>query len=365
MEKIDVAIVGAGIIGLQIARELLTRNPSLVVCIFDKEKYIGEHTSGRNSGVIHSGLYYSQGSLKHELCISGNKQWKTLAASLDIPINYCGKFIIARNASEEEKLKELIKLAQVNEVEIEIITEGNELDFLKNDFNCSSAIFISSTGIIDQSTSLIKLRDEVTRLGGIILLSHELEKLNVVEDGVQLDFFNDLKLITKKVINCAGLGAVLIRKKLNLNDVDDYWVKGNYLKSSKVNNYKSLVYPVPLPDLKGLGIHLTFDFNNLIKFGPNTEDITTIDYSISEDTIKSMSENISDFMKEFDCKTVSPDYAGIRPKILLDKKLYSDFWIKEPIKNYIELLGIESPGFTASPAIANYVCQKFFNYPQK
>lgn len=359
MEKIDVAIIGAGIVGLNLAKLLLEKRPNLTVCVFEKENFLGEHTSGRNSGVVHSGIYYPTGSLKHLLCKEGNYLWSKLAHDLNIPLKYCGKFIIANGIAEINILENLKKQADSNGVSAFYITQLDNKKELFKHFQCTDALFIPSTGIIDQSTALIKLRDEVEKKGGIVLMNHALNNVNQKNGKYFLSFGNDLEVIADKLINCAGLGAVEIRKKLLLYDVQDYWVKGTYLKSTRKNLFKSLVYPVPLPGLKGLGVHLTFDFNDTIKFGPNTEDVTVIDYKISNQTIEEMTSCIDKFVMGFS-GNLSPDYAGIRPKIKYENKLYSDFWIKEPIQNYIEMLGIESPGFTASPAIAKYVFSQFF-----
>lgn len=355
MEKIDFAIVGGGLLGLMIARELLLDSPDIVVVVFDKEMYLGDHTSGRNSGVLHAGLYYQQDSLKHHHCLRGNEYWNSLASELGIRILRCGKYIVSKNQAEDEELGRLFLKAKDNSVPDIRMCPNKEVQELKRNVNCSRAFFSASTGIIDQSEALYALRMDVENRGGIILTNHDLREMRSFSEGFELLFSNGLEVSASWFINAAGLGGIGLRKKLGLLDLDDYYVKGCYLKSTQKNFFPSLVYPIPEKDLKGLGVHLTFDLEGNMKFGPNTEDVSVISYDVDLNVLSQMKPQINSIFPTIDLDRLSVDYSGIRPKIRWNGNLFTDFWIKSPLFRYIELLGIESPGFTAAPSLSKKI----------
>lgn len=357
MEHIDVTVIGGGIIGLMTAREIIKRNPHLTVCIFEKEHFLGDHSSGRNSGVLHAGIYYQYNSFKHRLCLEGNQKWESISRELDIPLRRCGKFVVAKNSEEDEELQKLYNSAVKNGVPFLRLATEEELDRLKESVHCYSAIYSPQTGIIDQGEAIKAIANDFEKNGGVILRDHEVVELSVFESDFCVEFSNSLIIKSKYLVNAAGLGGVTLRRLLGLKDLSNYFVRGSYIMSSKPNSFTSLIYPLPEKKLKGLGAHLTFDFHGKMKFGPDTEDVDQISYQINESRVESLKSAVKTLFKEIDLESLQPDYSGIRPKIFLNREIFSDFWIKSPIPNYLELLGIESPGFTASPGIARVACE--------
>lgn len=348
MEKIDVGIIGAGIVGLNIAKNLIDKNHNLTIFLFEKEQYLGEHTSGRNSGVLHAGIYYETRSLKHKLCIEGNIKWRELARKLNIPINICGKFIVAKNGQDEE-LEKIYTKAKSNNVKNIRYASVDEIKNLQNNLNITNAIFSPDTGIIDVSIALKNLKHYLETKNVHVLFKHEVTEIH--KDSQNNGFILNTggeNIWCQKLYNCAGLFGVDLRKKLGLFELENYYVKGNYLKTNQKSMFENLIYPIPEKNLKGLGVHLTLDMQNQMKFGPNTEDIQDINYNINEIVFNDMKVSIGNLFKTINLNQLYVDYSGIRPKIKHNREIYIDFWIKSPHPNYIEYLGIESPGLTAS-----------------
>lgn len=353
--SIDLTIIGGGIVGLTLAYTLKDKFPDCEIALFDKELYPGEHSSGRNSGVLHAGLYYPNQSLKHLLCLEGNHLWDQLASDLSIGIRRCGKFIFSTSKNEESDLEDLFNRAKKNNVQIEWATEKQIFELRKN-VNAENAIYSPFTGILDVSDALYKLKYNLESRNVHVFFSSEIQSIETHDNGYKLKL-NDFDLKTSHVFNCAGLGAVSIREKLGLTDIENYLVKGNYLSTTQQLNYETLYYPIPPKDLKGLGVHSTIDLQGKIKFGPNTEEIETVDYRPPQASLVEMKEQVTACFKDVDSGKLYWDYAGIRSKIRnkLTRQIYTDFKIDSPLKNYIECLGIESPGVTASPAIAKRI----------
>lgn len=357
---VDVAIIGAGILGLTLAYEVKNQFPDCEIAVFDKEPYLGEHSSGRNSGVLHAGLYYPNQSLKHLLCLEGNQLWKKLSLDLDIGFRNCGKLIFSNSESEDSNLHELFEKAVKNDVPIKWASD-KELQVLKTDVNAFNAISSPSTSILNVSEALTKLKYNLEARGVNVFLASQVDSIISDKDKFLINF-PDFDLIANKVINVGGLGAINLREKLGLNELENYFVRGHYLSTSQKLKYETLYYPIPPADLKGLGVHSTIDLDGKVKFGPNTEEITEVSYTPPKNSLDEMEGLIGVYFKNIDKTKLHWDYAGCRSKIRFknDKKLFTDFWIKSPIKNYIECLGIESPGLTSAPAIARLVAKNFF-----
>lgn len=356
MVKIPLIIIGGGIVGLSIGRELRRRYPDLEFAILEKESYLGEHSSGRNSGVLHAGIYYPKDSLKAKLCVEGNKLWDEWANELSVPILRCGKFIFARNSDEELVLAKIKEQALKNGVNLTWAKRG-ELDEISPYVNIVNALYSKTSAIIEVSTALSALKYDLESNDVPVMLNYQVTKIDKSNEGFVLKS-NQETIECNHLINSAGLFAVGLRRQLGLYDIEDCYVKGCYLKTHAPFYSKSLLYPIPHHDLKGLGIHSTFDFAGVTRMGPNTIDVTGIDYSFPEDQIESMKEAIKASYKGMLIERFEPDFAGIRPKIRKDGKIFADFWI-EKRERYIELLGIESPGLTSAPAIARYVSDLF------
>jgi L-2-hydroxyglutarate oxidase LhgO len=362
MVDIDAVIIGAGINGMLTALEFARQLPHLEVALFEKEAFVGEHSTSRNSGVLHSGIYYPFNSFKKKLCLEGNKIWYKLGVEKKIKINQCGKYIISCTNEEKKILTQLYDRAQNNGVEGISWVNTQELGKLNNIVHVKDAFFSRNTGSIDIAETIKILEKDIYNKNIPLMKKNE-----VLDIKFRSDHFivrtNKESLKTRIIINTGGLSAVKLRRMLGLFDLEDYWVKGNYLKYSKKLNCSSLIYPVPLKKLKGLGVHTSFDSDGSIRFGPNAKMVSDLFYGLNEEKLKeNMYLSISKIFKGIQKEFLNFDYSGIRSKIKLKGTLYEDFWLKGPkelgIPGYFEMCGIESPGLTASPALAKYMIEK-------
>lgn len=355
--KIDIAIIGGGIVGLWCAYEILKKKKDLTLVVFDKETFLGEHTTGRNSEVLHAGIYYPHNSLKHKLCIEGNRLWREFSISNKLALLDCGKFIVSNKNSE--KLDKLFFQAGENDVPKIRKATLTEINELKKIVIADDAFYSETSAVLDTSSSLKCLEFLITNLGGIILKKSEIVSISKDSDGFSLTC-NEDQINAQIVINCAGLFAVELREKLGLNDYSNKFVKGNYLKLMKKLPFNKLVYPIPPEHGLGLGVHLTLDNRGDQKFGPNTEEIRKIDYSMKDSLIEELFSSIHEIFHTVKRDDLQLAYSGIRPKVYdKHKKLVTDFIFNTQkehfIEYYYELLGIESPGLTSAPAIAKMV----------
>ncbi len=360
--QVDVTVVGGGIIGILTAYEIKKKFPELEIVLLEATPFLGDHSTGRNSGVLHSGLYYDTHSLKHLLCMEGLRLWKNeLCPRLGISYIELGKIIFSKNSDENQTLESIWKTATKNGVEGLEWAATSKLSSIRKFVKAESAFFSPTTGIFDVSDALKKLDMAFTNLGGIISRNCKVETIskNLNSFDVLTEMF---QLNSQFLINAAGFFGPDLRNFLGLTNLKSVLVKGNYISTSQKLNHPHLFYPVPCKDLRGLGVHSTLDTEGNVKFGPNTEDVATIDYTESNQALLSMKSEILNTFVGIEGNRLYWDYAGIRSKIMDTDtdKLEKDFWIKSPIKNYIECLGIESPGLTSAPAIAKKIVRDFF-----
>lgn len=354
---IPVVVCGGGVIGIFISYYLSQYLENDQFVLFEKNEFLGEGNSSRNSGVIHSGIYYDHNSFKHRYCLEGNRLWKELAHKFDIQINECGKYIISTSSLEEQQLNTLYQKGIQNGVEnIRFITK-KEKEELSEFVNIDNAFFIPSTAILDVSSALKTFENYLYKKDIPILKNDKIENVIFENDHFVLETSNSGTLTCDYFINAAGLGAVNVRKMLGLNDLENYFVKGNYVKLNRKYYNDKLIYPIPLKGLKGLGVHTSFDIEGNVRFGPNTEDVNgDYDFKVSQDVVDVMYPEIRKIFKDISKENLSVDYSGVRTKIRRNGNLYNDFWIKDSsehgIVNYFEFCGIESPGLTSSLAIA-------------
>lgn len=360
--EIDVAIVGGGIIGFWNTLEILKRNPSLSIAVFEKETYFGDHTTGRNSEVLHAGIYYETGSLKHLHCLEGNKRWRDFVKKYELPFLDSGKYIIA-TTNQKDDLEKIYEKSLENSVPGIRYANQNEVEQLSDYLNVEEALYSPTSGVLDVSSSLKKLREMIESLGGIILRKTQIEIDHFADYSFQLRS-KDYTFHSRYLLNCAGLNAVGFRKNLSLSDFTDYYVKGNYLTLSSKYPAKNLIYPIPPAHGLGLGVHLTLDASGGVKFGPNTEEVTEIDYSVNVNLIDLLFPDIKKIFKTVEKDQLYLGYSGIRPKVKKNNELKKDFIVQgssqHGIPGYIEFLGIESPGLTAAPSLAYMIATNYF-----
>lgn len=355
--EIDIAIVGGGIIGLWTAYELLSQNSNLQVAVFEQEMYLGEHTTTRNSEVLHAGIYYENNSLKHIHCLAGNGLWRRFVQDFSIPFLDCGKFIVAQS-DEIAHLHNLEKKASENQVPGMREASQAEIDSLKPFIRVDKALYSQSSGVLDISSSLKRLRHEIESLGGMII-THNKAVIKTYSDHLFILRVNEDLIQSKFLVNAAGLHAVDFRKALGLTEFTNYYVKGNYLQFSGQYPAKNLIYPIPPKHGLGLGVHLTLDSQGQAKFGPNTFPVEKIQYDVPVETKDQMLKDIQRLFYTVQESQLSLGYSGIRPKVKKDGILMKDFILQTSqnhgINGYIELLGVESPGLTAAPSLAKLV----------
>jgi len=358
MEEVNILIIGAGAVGLAIAENLSKTGEEVVVV--EKESTFGRHTSSRNSEVIHSGIYYPQGTLKAALCVKGVKLIYHYLSQNNIPFSNCGKLVVACDYSEEKALTDLMENGMRNGVEGLQIIEQSECLKLEPQIKAVKALQVASTGILDTHKFMQSLASNAEKNDVFIIYDMEVTAIEKNEDRYLVKFHNGETYAANYLINSAGLHSDQIAEMagidLEKHDLKLHWCKGEYYKTSKIKNIHRLIYP--LPDRISLGIHLTINLAGNIRFGPSAYYLKDLDYSMDE---KSKDEFLLSINRYLDLlgEDLEMDDCGIRPKLQSPVGEFRDFYIKEEsekgLPNFINLIGIESPGLTASLAIAEYV----------
>lgn len=367
----EVIIIGAGVVGLAVARSLAKQNVSSVLVI-EKEDDFGRGVSSRNSEVIHSGIYYPKDSLKLRYCHLGREQLYPFCRDNDVWHSQCGKLVVAQ-AGQEEALEALYRQAQVNEVpEISMMSEG-EIRALEPDIWAASALFVGSTGIVSAHELMSAFSRHSAEADHDLLL-----KASVVGAEPKGDRYlvavsgpgeASYKVAANWVVNVAGLSADHVAEFLWGSEKDDRPVlrysKGSYFKLSSKwrHRVEHLVYPIPDEEHDSLGIHLSFDKGGDVRLGPDAEWVQDRkeDYTVSEDDREMFYRAGRRYLASLEREDLTPDFAGIRPKLAGAEGKPSDFYIRHEedlgYRGWINLLGIDSPGLTAAIAIGEEVAR--------
>ena len=347
----NIVIIGAGVIGLAIA-ERLSRQFSNILVI-DKENKFGQHTSSRNSEVIHSGFYYKPNSLKAKLCTIGNKMIYDFCAKYNINFKKCGKLVVCNDKSEIEVLHKLKLNAEKNGIKNVELIYYNEARKIEPRVKCYAALWFKDTGVMDSHGIMSKLENLAKHRDVSFLYNYEVSDIKKESNGYKVSFLNDTTNINSNIIiNAAGLWCDHISRYVGGKYKIDFY-KGDYFKSSKIKDLNCLIYP--LPTSLSLGIHAILNLNGGVVFGPNAYKVKKINYETNSEYKNIFKNEISKII-DFEIEDLTPDYSGIRPKILTDG-IYNDFIINEDVnnKNFYNLIGIDSPGLTSSLAIADYI----------
>ena len=356
----EATIIGSGVVGLAIARELSISG--LKVLVLEKEHRSGEEISSRNSGVIHAGMYYPSNSLKARLCVEGNRYLYKYIKEKGISYKKVGKLIVSNSQEDENKLQKIYEQGIRNCVKLEIITPEAAKKIEPN-ISCKLAISSPNTGIIDVPEFISALEGDVQHNGGYVSMNSEFLSAEEISGGfsIRIKSGDELNIKTKYLINSSGLHSYKNSKLIkNLNDKyihQIYYGKGHYFKYSGNNPFNGLIYPIPSPG--GLGIHVGMDITNQLRFGPDFEWSDDINYSFDESLKNKFVTAIKEYWPELDEDRLIPDYTGIRPKIYFKDMEPKDFSIKSHVDHgmngLINLQGIESPGLTSSMAIGKYI----------
>ncbi len=364
MDKVEITVIGAGVVGLAIARELATRGKS--VLILEKNEMVGMESSSRNSCIIHAGIYYPTGSSKARLCVEGKKLLYAYCEKMNIAHNRTGKLIVASTQEEENQLELILQQAKANKVtDLEFITQ-DKLRQLEPNVKASKALFSPSTGIIDIHNLMQAYLAEAESHGATLAVKTSVEQINRSSHGFIITANSQgehYQFESEQVVNTAGFGAQALAEKTQGVDPGIipslHFCKGNYFSITGKSPFKHLIYPVPEKQGRGLGIHATLDLSNQVRFGPDTEYIDELDYNVSTQRHDAFKQAISRYYPEIANQTLTPDYAGIRSKIQGPKEGPKDFMIQDEmhhgIPGLVQLFGIESPGLTASMAIGREV----------
>ncbi len=360
MEKIRTVIIGAGAIGLAIANELSKEDPNLVVV--EKENSFGLHTSSRNSEVIHTGHYYLPGSLKAKLCVEGNQLLYKYLEEHSIPHRKTGKIIVANDEEEIRVLGQYKYWGEHNGCTGIRMLEKNEVKNLEPTVSCIKALFIPTTGIFDTHQYMKSLSTSIEDNDAFIVYGMEVVSIQKENGHYQLGFANGEYYQCDYVINSAGLWSDQIAELAGMDienlGLKQHWCKGEYYKTTKLKGIRHLVYPIADPKGIFLGIHLTLNLAGEVRFGPNAFYVNSIDYKFQEEYFEEFYKAVNRYI-EIERDNLIPDDTGIRPKLQGPNDGFKDFYIQEETKNgfpsFVNLIGMESPGLTASPAIAKYV----------
>jgi len=351
--KFKICIIGAGIVGLAIAERLSRFYRNIIVV--DKEYTFGQHVSSRNSEVIHSGFYYPKSSLKSNLCIEGNKMLYDFAEKYHINYKKCGKLVVISNKKEEDELINIKNHALKCGLKNIKILNKEESKIIEPIVNCYKSLFIPNAGIIDSHGIMAKLEYLSKKNDVNFLYQSSITSISKENNFYNIYINDDESLTSDIVINAAGLWSDKISNMIGLNQYKIEYYKGDYFKSRSLRNLNCLIYP--LPSIASLGIHSVLSLNGDVSFGPNIYKVNSIDYNI-DDTYKEKYINEVNKLIKYEDLDLYKDFSGIRPKIKYDGS-FNDFIIKNEhdsgCNNFINLIGIDSPGLTSCLSIAKYV----------
>jgi L-2-hydroxyglutarate oxidase LhgO len=361
MDSVECVVIGAGVIGLAVARRLAQAGREVVV--LEAAEGIGTVTSSRNSEVIHAGIYYPAGSTMARMCVSGKRALYAYCAEHGIPYRNCGKLIVATTPKETEKLQSIRAHAEANGVLDMQTLSGDAARALEPALNCDAALLSPSTGIIDSHAYMLALRGDAEEAGAAFAFHTPLLRAKVAAGKIEVDAGGNspTTLECRLLINAAGLDAPTTARRIDGMPPDlvprAYFAKGNYFSCSTRAPFSHLIYPVPEPG--GLGVHLTLDMAGQARFGPDVEWVDRIDYAVDPARSAKFYPAIRKYWPTLPDGALMPSYSGIRPKIVPPAIASQDFLIQGPqdhgVAGLINLFGIESPGLTSSLAIAEYV----------
>jgi L-2-hydroxyglutarate oxidase LhgO len=363
VETVDCVVVGAGVVGLAVARALALAGRE--VLILEAAEGIGTETSSRNSEVIHAGIYYPAGSLMARFCVAGRRLLYAYCAAKGVPHRNCGKLIVATNAQEDDMLAGIKRRAEANGVEGMQVLTAAEAIALEPALNCTSALLSASTGIIDSHAFMLALQGDAENAGALPVFHSPVERGRRVQGGIEIDVggVEPMSLRCRLLVNSAGLHAPEFASRIEGMPADrvpgTYYAKGNYFTLAGRSPFSRLIYPVPVPG--GLGVHLTIDLGGQARFGPDVEWIDAIDYTVDPHRADGFYAAARKYWPGLKDGRLQPGYAGIRPKTVPKGAPAQDFVVQGPqthgVPGLINLLGIESPGLTASLAIAEHVLE--------
>lgn len=367
MDQVDAVVIGAGVVGLAVARAL-TQSSRLGVeelLVLESQEAIGMGTSSRNSEVIHAGIYYAAGSLKALCCVQGKQQLYAYAQERGIPHRRCGKLIVATEAAHMAQLETIVRKAQANGVDDLRIITGDEAQALEPALRCKAAILSPSTGIIDSHAYMLALQGDLEQGGGMVVCHSAVTSARCEADGTVLHMADGTELKARIVVNSAGVYAPGLAARFEgmpaAHVPTAYYAKGNYFTLSGKAPFSRLIYPVP--EAAGLGVHLTLDLGGQAKFGPDVEWVDDPEQlAVDPNRCRDFYAQVRRYWPALADDSLQPGYAGIRPKLGGADQPAADFVISGPadhgMAGLVHLFGIESPGLTSSLVLADRVTEQ-------
>ena len=358
MDRQDVVVIGAGVVGLAIARLFAMQGRDVLVV--EKAASFGAETSSRNSEVIHSGIYYPAGSLKALSCVHGAAKLYEYCQDKSVPFRRVGKLIVATEPEQEDKLRAYLAQGQENGVEGLGIISANELLAREPDIRGVAALWSPNTGIIDSHSYMLSLINDLEKNAGQVVYKTEIVSGCSMHGGTELQTSDGYKFMANTVINAAGLSASDVSLRLGGDSESTpvtRYARGRYYRYAAKSTFTHLVYP--LATNASLGVHVTMDMGGELRFGPDVEWIDQVDYSFESDAVESFTTAIKKYFPALQEEYLCEGYTGIRPKVVGKGDEAGDFIVHEPrqtgCQGVYALYGIESPGLTASLALADFV----------
>jgi L-2-hydroxyglutarate oxidase LhgO len=367
MHRADITVIGAGVVGLAIAAEIA--NEKREVFVVERNETFGQETSSRNSQVVHAGIYYPEGTLKAKTCVAGNTIIYELCNKHGIGHRRLGKIIVAVDDGEMEQLQVLLNRGERNGVDGLKMLDRQQVKRVEPNVRAAAALFSPSSGIVDSHAMMRYFLGKATDNGAKVVYKTKVVGIEKGSNHGYKVFVEDqsggFSFITRVLINCAGLSSERVAELAGIATIEAgyklYYCKGEYFKLARGKSklVRRLVYPPPKQRGAGLGIHVTPSLDGSILLGPNARYIDVVDYSVDNQQKEPFCDSVREFLPFIQYEDLEPEMAGIRPTLQGPQDEFRDFIIRDEydkgLPGFINLIGIESPGLTASPAIAKYV----------
>jgi L-2-hydroxyglutarate oxidase LhgO len=367
-ERADIVVIGAGVIGLAVARALAVSGREVLA--LEANPGIGQEISARNSEVIHAGLYYQPGSLKARTCVRGRKMLYDYCSRKGVPQRRIGKLVVASSAEQVADLQRLRANATASGVTDLELLDPHRLELLEPAVRAIAALWSPATGIIDSHALMLALHADLEDAGGSVVCNTRVLGAQATDTGIELRIGGEeeLSVQARTVVNTAGLGAAPLARRIIGLAPDSvpqvHLVRGHYFSHGGRSPFTHLVYP--LPEAGGLGVHATLDLAGQLRFGPDSEYMDDVDYAFDESRREEFAQAIRHWYPDLDEERLQPGYTGIRPRLSGPGEGFRDFMISAPkdhgIAGLINLYGIESPGLTACLALAEEIAEMALNH---
>ena len=363
--QVQAVVIGAGAVGLACARALALAGKEVI--ILERNSDFGLETSARNSEVIHAGIYYPAGSLKARLCVSGRQKLYAFCESHGVEHSRCGKLIVATSEQQVSALKNIQTRALANGVVDLQCLSAEQAKAMEPQLNCTAALLSPSTGIINGRAYMLALLGDAESRGANLALNSKVNSITYTPMGLQLSVLCDgveETLLAETVVNAAGHQAIPLARTCEAMPTEKipqaFLAKGNYFSLAGRSPFARLIYPVPEPG--GLGVHLTLDLGQQARFGPDVEWVDTENYSVNPQRADVFYAAIRKYWPDLKDDALQPAYAGIRPKTVPQGSPDADFQLQGPdehgVSGLVNFYGVESPGLTASLALADLLCER-------